>query len=156
MKALRSLSPRAATLVDQQGFMLVNPSDGSVIGIRSLPPGQRLVYALQTNTQSGLTRRYVPALSPGETAVFAIDYSAVIPLGVGIAAAQLGIFDRASSGPATELTWGSVSWYDRTAYAEVTAANTADGIDFLTLWTVTDTDGNIWPRTALLLCALTS
>jgi hypothetical protein len=154
MKALRTLSPRAETLVDQHGFMLANPTDGSVVGIRPPLPGIRLVYALQTNTQSGLTRRYVPSIAPGETAVFGIDYSAVIPLGIDIASGTLEILRL--GGIADDVTAGPVSWRDRALYATVSAVAGADGFDYQLLWTAIDTDGNIWPRTALLLCSRTA
>ena len=54
------------------------------------------------------------------------------------------------------VTAGPVSVQDRTLYATVTAFALASGNDFDLVWTATDTDGNVWPRTASVLCAPTS
>ena len=104
-----------------------------------------------------LSRRYAPELAPGETSVFGMDFSTIIPPGVGIAAGSLQIF--ANTQPisnVSDVTHAGVSVHDRTLYATVTAQGTAGGKDLQLLWTATDTDGNIWPRTGLVLCAATS
>ena len=66
MKPLRQLSYRAETMVDQQGLMLADPN-GFVIGRNSVPANVRLIYALATNSQSGLQQRYLPPHPPGES-----------------------------------------------------------------------------------------
>ena len=101
-----------------------------------------------------LSRRYTPELAPGEISVFGMDYSAVIPKGVGIASGALTISPNTAGG--TGVSAGAVSVHDRTLYATVTAQQSADGFDWKLLWTATDTDGNVWPRTGLVLCAATS
>ena len=156
MKPLRTLSLRAETLVDQNGLMLADPTDMSVLGLNPPLPGTRLVYALQTNTQSGLTRRYLPAHPAAESAVFGMDFSAIIPLGIGIASGTLQIFTNTVP-PALDTTaWtiGAVSWRDRALYA--TLSGGVGGTDYILRWVATDTNGNIWPRSALVLCSLTS
>jgi hypothetical protein len=96
-----------------------------------------------------LSRRYTPEVAPGEQSVFGMDFSYVIPKGVGIASGTLAI---APAG----LTAGSVAVQARTLYATVTAPTTVSGTDFTLTWSATDTDGNIWPRSAKVLCAPTS
>lgn len=119
----------------------------------------RLVYA-QRKAAMPVTKRYTPELAPGETSVFGMNFDAVIPAGVGIASGTLIIFnhvDGINAGAADDVTAGPVQVLDRTLYATVTAiAVGPDGIDYGLQWTATDTDGNVWPRTALVLCAQTS
>jgi hypothetical protein len=106
-----------------------------------------------------LSRRYSPELAPGETSVFGMDFSMVIPPGVGIARGVLFIYNAAdgpAAGAADDVTAGAVTVQDRTLYATVTSVAGAAGIDYGLIWTATDTDGNVWPRTALVLCAPTS
>ena len=51
----------------------------------------------------------------------------------------------------------AVAVQGRLLYATVTAIPVGpDGVDYGLIWTATDTDGNVWPRTALVLCAYTS
>lgn len=102
-----------------------------------------------------LSRRYSPELAPGEVSVFGMDFSSVIPPGVGIAAGSLTISAYSPSG-GQGVSAGAVSVRDRTLYATVTAQQSADGIDWKLLWTATDTQGNTWPRTGLVLCSETS
>ena len=101
-----------------------------------------------------LSRRYTPELAPGETSVFGMDFSYVIPPGVGITEGDLLI--TRLGGEATSVTAGPVSVHDRTLYATVTADALADGHDFQLRWTAIDSEGNVWPRTALVLVAATS
>lgn len=106
-----------------------------------------------------LSRRYTPELAPGESSVFGMDFSYVIPPGVGIASATLQLIDNAPDAlPITSITAGPVSVKGRTVYSTLTVVEptVAAGHDCQLIWTVTDTDGNIWPRTALVLCAATS
>jgi hypothetical protein len=85
-----------------------------------------------------------------------MDFSYVIPKGVGIASGALAI--KHNKVPPTDATadWtlGQVQVRDRVLYA--TLAGGVDGSDYQLIWTATDTDGNIWPRTGLVLCAATS
>jgi hypothetical protein len=101
-----------------------------------------------------LSRRYHPEIAPGEESIFGMDFSPLIPVGVGIQSGTLHV--TRIGGEVTGITHGEVSWYDRTLYATVTADPTSSGFDYELTWTATDTDGNIFPRTARLLCAPTS
>lgn len=103
-----------------------------------------------------LSRRYSPEHPPGEHCNFGLDYSYVIPPGVGITSATLDIFNNITTPTAADSDWtkGPVAVSGRTVYANLTGG--LDGHDYQLRWTATDTDGNIWPRTTLVLCANTS
>ena len=107
-----------------------------------------------------ISRRYHPEIVPGESLVFGMDFSTIIPPGVGIASVGIGfqynVNPPAGEVPPDVLTAGPVSWSDRTVYATVTAAQQAYGQDFRIAWQVTDTSGNTWQRFALVLCSYTS
>jgi hypothetical protein len=104
-----------------------------------------------------LTRRYHPEIAPEEFAIFGMDFSTIIPPGVGIASVTASVLtNTVPPAGTTQLVVGAPSWSDRTVYATIGAANTAGGEDFQINWFVIDTNGNQWPRTALLLCAPTS
>jgi hypothetical protein len=54
----------------------------------------------------------------------------------------------------TDWVIGAVSVRGRAVYASLTGG--VEGKDYQVRWSATDSDGNIWPRTALVLCAQTS
>jgi hypothetical protein len=103
-----------------------------------------------------ISRRYTPEFAPGETCSIGLDYSFIIPLGVGIASGSLTIFtNTADPQPADgDFQIGAVSVRDRAIYA--TLSGGVRGRDYQLQWTAVDTDGNTWPRTCLMLCAPTS
>jgi hypothetical protein len=103
-----------------------------------------------------LSRRYTPEHPAGEACVFGLDFSAVIPPGVGIASGDLDIFTNTVPPNAADADWtkGPVSVQGRVLYA--TLAGGLDGTDYMLTWTATDTAGNVWPRTGLILVAATS
>jgi hypothetical protein len=103
-----------------------------------------------------LSRRYTPEHPPGEKAIFGLDFSPIIPPGVGIASGTVAVWIN-SVPPAsntTDWTIGAVSVSGRALYASLTGG--VEGTDYQIRWIATDTDGNVWPRTALVLCAQTS
>ena len=155
MDALRNLSLRAETLVDQQGHMLADPLSATVVGITPLLPGERLLHGLQTDLQSGLTRRYLPSHPVGESCSFGYDFSSIIPLGLGISSGRLDIFQNVVP-PVSSSDWaiGAVTVRGRALYASLSGG--VDATDYQLVWTAVDTQGNIWPRTALVLCAATA
>src|SRR5262245_55922299 len=105
-----------------------------------------------------ISRRYRPEISAADINVFGYDFSPIIPPGVGLVEGSLQ-FNYNTNPPtaaAGELTAGPVSWYDRTLYATVTAQPNAFGKDFQLVWTAFDSQGNVWHRTGLVLCAFTS
>lgn len=103
-----------------------------------------------------LSRRYTPEHPPGESALFGLDYSFVIPPGVGIASGAISIFTNTASPADAAADWSisEVSVQGRAIYARLSGG--VEGKDYQLRWVATDTDGNTWPRTALCLCAQTS
>ena len=102
-----------------------------------------------------VSRRYTPEHGPGESCVYGYDFSFIVPRGVGLLSGVLKIFtNTADPQPSTDLGVGPVQVEGRTVYA--TVGGGAEGTDYQLRWSVTDTDGNVWPRTALVLCAQTS
>lgn len=103
-----------------------------------------------------LSRRYSPEHPPGESCNFGLDYSPVIPPGVGISSASLAIFTNTTTPAAADADWvkGAVNIQGRMVYANLSGG--VNGRDYQLVWTATATDGSIWPRTTLVLCAPTS
>lgn len=108
-----------------------------------------------------LSRRYSPELAPSEGSLFGMDYSNVIPPGVGIDIGQCSAWENVNPPvPTTLLTVGEVQIVGRTLIAFIEATGNAgqspEGIDFQIRWIAFDSEGGVWPRTALVLCAQTS
>lgn len=103
-----------------------------------------------------LSRRHTPEHPPDEDCLFGMDYSFVIPVGVGIAYGTLQIFTNTAVPALADADWsmGPVEVRDRTVYARLSGGRA--GVDYQLRWVAHDTEGNAWPRTALVLCALTS
>lgn len=102
-----------------------------------------------------VTRRYTPEHAPGEVCNYGMDFSFVIPAGVGIQTGSLAIFtNTAIPAPTTDLVVGPVTIRGRAVYAVLSGG--VEGNDYQLRWEVVDTDSNVWPRTALVLCAQTS
>jgi hypothetical protein len=103
-----------------------------------------------------LSRRYSPEHPAGETCVFGLDFSSVIAPGILLTSATLDI--QTNTVPPVEAgndwTIGTVQVRDRLAYA--TLSGGVNGTDYLLTFTATDDQGNVWPRTAAILCAPTS
>lgn len=102
-----------------------------------------------------LSRRYSPEHPPGEAVIYGMDFSFIIPPGVGIASGAVTVWQNLVP-PVADTTWtiGAVSVLGRVLYAPLTGG--VEGTDYQIRWVATDTDGQIWPRTALQLCAQTS
>lgn len=103
-----------------------------------------------------ISRRYTPEHPPGESCNFGLDFSFVIPPGVGISSGSVNIFTNTATPAAADSDWtkGPVSVRGRAIYA--TLAGGIEGKDYQIRWTAIDTQGNSWPRTTLVLCAQTS
>ena len=109
-----------------------------------------------------LSRRYRPEWAPGESASIGMDFSPLIPPGVAITSGALVIltntnppqvssdFTGDTTAPGTFVTQTE----GRILYTKITGG--ALGKDYQLVWEAADTDGNIWPRVGLLLCAYTS
>ena len=103
-----------------------------------------------------ISRRYSPEHPPGESCSFGLDYSFVIPVGVGISSGVLSIFTNTAVPAPADADWqkGAVSVQGRAIYAVLSGG--VSGTDYILKWVATDTAGNIWPRSTLVLCADTS
>jgi hypothetical protein len=103
-----------------------------------------------------LSRRYRPEHPPGESCSFGLDYSFVIPVGVGVEQGTLAIFTNAATPVPADADWqkGPVMVRGRAIYAMLSGG--VPGRDYQLKWTAVDSQGNVWPRTCLVLCADTS
>lgn len=111
-----------------------------------------------------ISRRYTPAWAPGEGSLIGMDFSYVIPPGVGIVSGTLHFFsntavpvNKDSDFIISGVEGGgphNVNILGRILY--VALAGGVEGNDYQVLWTATDTFGLDYPRTALMLCAPTS
>jgi hypothetical protein len=103
-----------------------------------------------------LSRRYSPEWAPGEIGSIGIDMSNIIPPGVGITAAVLTIATNTVPPAASSdfTITGTAQVVGRAVYATISGG--VGGKDYQFTWGVSDTAGNKWNRTALLLCAPTS
>jgi hypothetical protein len=102
-----------------------------------------------------LSVRYRPEHPPDEECSFGLDYSFIIPPGVGITSGALVILTNTAD-PTNDESWviGPVEVRGRAVYAMLSGG--VPGVDYQLRWTAYDTQGNAWPRTTLVLCAETS
>jgi hypothetical protein len=102
-----------------------------------------------------LNERYRPEHPPAERCRFGLDYGLLIPPGVGIASGSVEVWTNTPGDvqPSNDWTIGPVDIEGRTVFAVLSGG--IEGTDYQIRWTVTDTDGNVWPRTVLVLCAQT-
>lgn len=102
-----------------------------------------------------LNNRYLPSHPAGASATYALDFSNILPPGVGIASGGLGLeVNTVPPGPTVDFVVGPPVISGRRIYAQLTGGVAAR--DYRLIWNATDTVGNLWPRTCLLLCAATS
>lgn len=103
-----------------------------------------------------ISTRYKPEHPPTEVCSFGLDYSNVIPVGVGIESGTIQIFTNTATPRPADADWtvGAVNVTGRAIWANLSGG--VLGTDYQLRWTATDTQGNVWPRTTLCLCADTS
>lgn len=103
-----------------------------------------------------ISRRYSPPFAPGEASSIGLDFSYVIPPGVSIAAGTLHFFQNLAVPVAADSDFNipAVQIIGRVLTCAISGG--VEGKDYQVVWTATDTDGNIWPRTVLMSCAPTS
>lgn len=172
MTHLRHLSPRPRIVVDQDGVWL-SDKDGNVLGHGNAIAGRRVVYALPTNITGGNpSQRYRPPMAPGERSPVGMDFSNIVPVGVGIASCTLQIFtntvppvetDAGFEGSltadfATIMTFGQpqqINIEDRFCWVWLNALDQT-ATDYQFLFEALDNSNAAWTRTALLLCTVTS
>jgi hypothetical protein len=103
-----------------------------------------------------LSRRYTPEHPPGEECLFGIDYSFLVPPGVGLVSGSVSLWTNTPGDvqPSEDWVIGDIHIEGRTMFAKLTGG--IEGTDYQVRWTATDTHGNVWPRTFLVLCSQTS
>lgn len=102
-----------------------------------------------------VSQRYKPSHPAGQSAVYAVDFSNMLPPGVGLS--QPGVIIQTNTVPpglATGITVTGGGFRGRLVWITITGGTS--GQDYLITWTVGDTSSNTWVITALLLCAATS
>lgn len=153
MDNLGAPNPSSNALADPAGRGVADVS-GNVIGrLRSPVRGQRLLWALSL-TASGV-QRYLPNHPPGEQCEFGYDFSALVAPGFGLVGGTLAILTNLAVPADASADWtiGPVTFQRRQAYCLL--AGGVLGADYRLQWSVTDTLGNAWVRTGLILCAAT-
>lgn len=103
-----------------------------------------------------LSRRYTPEHPPGESCSFGLDFSPIVPVGVGLAGGTVAILTNVATPADASADWqiGPVEVRGRALYAMLSGG--VSGVDYQILWTAVDSQGNKWPRTTLVLCGATS
>lgn len=147
-------SSRPGVLVDQNARGLFDPSTQTIVGRPKPNWGERLLWCLPMD-QSGM-QRYLPNHPTGETCYFGMDFSMVVPPGVGLTSGALSIFRNIALAPPgdSDFIVGPVEVRGRALYAQLSAG--IAGYDYQLRWTANDTAGNVWPRTGLILVGQTS
>jgi hypothetical protein len=103
-----------------------------------------------------LNNRYLPSHPQGQSCQYALDFSAILPPGVGLASGLLTLTSNTVP-PAPvpgDFVQGPVQINGRRLYASLSGGVTAK--DYRLTWAGVDSLGNNWVRTCLLLCAQTS
>lgn len=144
-------------LVDSFGIPLWSPpvpgiaQPGDAVGMREVVPlPSRLVWV------TAGSQRYEPSHPPGEVCLFGMDFSFLLPMGVGIRFADLQIFNNTFLSPdvTTDFIIDPVTISGRQVWTRLQGG--VEGSDYQLRWSITDTDGNVFPRTALVLCSNTN
>ena len=103
-----------------------------------------------------LSRRYTPEHPPQDNCLYGMDFSFILPPGVGITNSSLSIYRNLQPPVAADgdFTKGSPFVVDRATFCMLGGG--VEGNDYQLRWNITDTSGNTWQRTAMVLCAQTS
>lgn len=84
-----------------------------------------------------------------------MDFSFVLAPGTAIVSASVAVLvNEAPPIATTDWTIGDVMINGSMVYARLTGG--VESVDYQIRFTITDSDGNIFPRTALILCSQTS
>ena len=102
-----------------------------------------------------LSHRYHPSKAPNEACTIGIDLSHMLPPGIGLSTVTISAFTTtAPANPTSDFTFGTISLRGRLAWCTISGGT--EGSDYQIRWLLTDTVGNTWGRTGLMLCAQTS
>ena len=157
MSAIGPANSSVSIITDDAAFGVADPSGFLLAGPRAMWTVQRLEWALPLNAgQGGLTKRYHPDKPPAEVCVFGLDFSFLIPYGVGISSGSLDIRTNTATPEEASSDWviGPTGVRGRAIYALLGGG--APGCDYQLRWTAVDSGGNVWPRTVMCLVAETS
>lgn len=102
-----------------------------------------------------VSQRYQPSHAPDQSAVYAVDFSNMLPPGVGLS--QPGVQIQTNTTPpgvALGITTSGGGFKGRQVW--ITISGGVAGTDYVITWTVSDTQQNSWVISVLLLCARTS
>lgn len=102
-----------------------------------------------------ISRRYQPTHPAGQSRVYGLDMSAVLPPGIGVT--QPGVTFQTNTTPpgiATGISSSGGGFGARRLWVTITGG--VAGTDYIVTWSFQDTQGNAWVRSILLLCAPTS
>ena len=102
-----------------------------------------------------INNRYYQPHPAGQSLVYGMDFSNILPPGVTIAQGTV-LFQYNTVPPTTavDISAAGLPIEGRRLYATITGGTA--GRDYRLNWQGTDSLGNIWNRTVLLLCASTS
>jgi hypothetical protein len=156
MTALGPANSWTTVVVDPAAGAVGDPSTQTLVGKPRPMSRDRVAWALPLNGVAAPAKRYHPDHPSTELCYFGMDFSFVVPYGVGIASGALSIFTNANPPVAADADWTAqpVEVQGRAIYALLTGGVT--GTDYQLRFTATDSMGSVWPRTALILCAETS
>lgn len=104
-----------------------------------------------------LSRRYQPEHDAFDACYFGMDFSPIIPPGVGITNVLLHFFTNVVESQLADADFTILdgpTWSGRIAYAKITGGKY--GTDYQLQWTVVDTEGTVWNRVALVLVGISS
>ena len=103
-----------------------------------------------------VSRRYTPEHPPQDNCLYGMDFSFILPPGVGIFTVDLEIYHNIQPPVVADrdFTLGSPFIQDRSVFCMVGGGT--EGNDYELRWNITDTAGNTWQRSARVLCAQTS
>jgi hypothetical protein len=144
-----------SVLVDPANRALAD-AQKAIIGKPRPLSRDRVVWALPLNGVASPAKRYHPDHPSTETCYFGLDFSFVVPYGVGVVSGVLNIFTNAATPVPADGDWTKqpAVVQGRAIYALLSGGVT--GTDYQLRFTATDSMGGVWPRTALVLCAETS
>ena len=103
-----------------------------------------------------LSRRYHPEHPEGETCRFGLDFTPVLAPGADVSRGTLAIFTNEAVPMPADADWtvGDIQVDGGVVHAILGGGRA--GTDYQLVWTAFDTEGNVFPRTALVLVAPTS
>jgi hypothetical protein len=138
---------RPLLIRDPWGNTLASP-DGFLLGYPKV--------AVSRYLPAEMSGRFTPKKPPAELAWFALDFMRVVGRGVGLAAVAVHAWTNTVMPVLADSDWtiGAPLIEGRIAYTQLGGG--VDGSDYQLRFTVTDTDGNVFERTGLILVSETS